>query len=282
MIISITYGDEKYKCAKRFNCKMAKRHGADKVILYGPEDIDEEFKEKNSRIWNQSRGGGYWLWKPYIIQKNLLKMNPEDYLVYTDAGAAFIRPIRHLIQAMDKVGTDVMVFSLCHMEKEYTKRDAFVLMDCDSIRYTDTFQTLGGYIILKRTERSERLVAEWLKYAQDERIVTDIPNQMGLPNYEGFVENRHDQTILSLLCKKYGIKPFRDPSQFGIDEALFPKDVQERSPYPQVIDSFRDGSMKSVFQLKYRNKKWFKYTRWSFYRDRLLGIKRHVRKIFGI
>jgi hypothetical protein len=56
---------------------------------------------------------------------------------------------------------------------------------------------------------------EFLNYAQDERLLTDMENQLGYPNYEGFHEHRHDQSILSLLSKKYGLMAFRDPSQFG-------------------------------------------------------------------
>ena len=48
-----------------------------------------------------------------------------------------------------------------------------------------------------------KLANEWLSYAQDERIITDIPNQGGTDNYPGFQEHRHDQSIWSLLCKKH-------------------------------------------------------------------------------
>jgi len=40
------------------------------------------------------------------------------------------------------------------------------------------------------------------KYSTDKRIITDDPNTQGLPNYKGFIDNRHDQTVLSLLIKK--------------------------------------------------------------------------------
>ena len=44
-----------------------------------------------------------------------------------------------------------------------------------------------------------------LYYAQDKRIITDDDNEMGVDNYEGFRDHRHDQSILSLLVKKYGL-----------------------------------------------------------------------------
>lgn len=274
MIISITYGNEKYERAKKFNCKMALKYGADKAIAYGPEDISDEFKKKNEHIWNQARGGGYWIWKPYIIDKVMQEMGPEDYMIYTDAGAIFVNSVHYLIDAMEEEGTDFMVFSLTYPEKKYTKRDAFILMECDEPEYADTPQTLGGYIVLKKTDRTVKIIHEFLQYVQDERIITDIPNQMGMENYPEFVENRHDQSCLSLLCKKFGIKPFRDPSQYGNQEELFSEEVRNRSQYPQVLDSFRNPEIGNWFQYKNIKKKWYKYVSWKWYRKKLSLLKK--------
>ena len=42
-------------------------------------------------------------------------------------------------------------------------------------------------------------------YACDARIITDMPNVCGKQNYRGFIEHRHDQSIFSLLTKKYQV-----------------------------------------------------------------------------
>lgn len=270
MIIAITYGDQLYEKAKRFNCRMALKHGADKVIAYGPDDIAEDYKQKNFHIWNQRRGGGYWIWKPYIIYKTLCEMQDDDYLVYTDAGAVFIDSINYLVRTMEEAKTDIMAFCLPYPERWYTKRDAFLLMECDSPHYTETRQNLSGYILLKKTERTKRFTNEYLQYVQDDRIVTDIPNQLGMPNYEGFRGHRHDQSCFSLLCKKYGVQSFRDPSQFGNNKAEFSEDVLYRSNYPQVVNSFRDPQIGNMFQLKYSKKKWYKHMAGISYKTVLL------------
>lgn len=276
MIYSITYGNEKYKRAKKFNCKMAKKNGADRVIAYGPEDISDEFKKKNEQIWEQTRGGGYWIWKPYIINETLKKMTPDDYLIYTDAGAIFIKSVHHLIDVLEKENTDLMVFSLTHPEKKYTKRDAFILLDCDEVKYVETPQILATYIVLKKTDTTVKIIQEYLRYVQDARIVTDIPNQMGKENYPEFVENRHDQSCLSLLCKKYGIKPFRDPSQYGNQEEMFSEEVIKRSQYPQVLDSFRNPEIGNWFQYKNINKRWYKW----FFVDSIKIMRKLKNKLF--
>ena len=66
---------------------------------------------------------------------------------------------------------------------------------------------------------------------------------MGLPNYPEFIDNRHDQTVLSLLSKKWGISAFRDPSQYGNNTEKFSQEVIERSSFPQIFDHHRNGSI---------------------------------------
>ena len=89
------------------------------------------------------------------------------------------------------------------IEKRYTKRDAFILLGADMPFYTDTPQYMAGIQIYKKSIFTENFVEELLYYSQDRRIITDEPNTLGLNNYKEFIENRHDQTVLSLMIKKY-------------------------------------------------------------------------------
>ena len=90
-----------------------------------------------------------------------------------------------------------------------TKRDTFILMDCDTPPYTDTPHVLSGFILFKKSDFTIQFVDEWLAYVQDERIISDNPNQCGYPNYPEFIEHRHDESIFSLLIKKHGLRPSR-------------------------------------------------------------------------
>lgn len=143
---------------------------------------------------------------------------------------------------MENEHTDVMVFEGPKdlIEKFWSKRDAFILMDCDNEEFADTTQRGATFILLKKTSPSGGcidLIDEYLEYGQDPRIITDMPNQLGKENYDGFRENSHDQTIWSLLTKKHGIKPFRYPVEFS--EWGKPEDysegVLERSTYPPMF-----------------------------------------------
>lgn len=91
-------------------------------------------------------------------------------------------------------------------------------MECDSIEYTDSKQLLGGINLWKKTPFTIAFLEEWLHYCLDSRIITDVPNSLGKNNYPEFKAHRHDQSVFSLLCKKYNLQSFPDPTQFGNNE----------------------------------------------------------------
>lgn len=270
MIIAINYADSSFQKAQQLNLETARRWGADRTIAYTPDDIDDAFRKKNKNILSARKGNGFYLWKPYFLNKAYQQLKEGDYLIYTDAGSIYVNKIQYLIDCMEREQLDIMTFSLENemLERKYTKRDAFVLMGCDEERYTDTPQSIGGYVILKKSDFVERFLAEDLKYAQDERIITEKENTQGLPNYPEFIAHRHDQSVWSLMVKKYGLKRFRDPSQFGLMNH-YEEAVESRSTYPQIIDSHRMnvGSMK---ELAWRRSKAGKFT--GKVRKRLLKV----------
>lgn len=255
MILAINYATSNYRLAQKMNSRMALEHGADRIREFSHKSLDERFLKENEKIFQNSRGDGNWIWKPYIITKTLEEIEWGDYLVYTDSGSAFINDISLLIGCMQRDKQEIMVFCNDKMEYQYSKRDAFLLLNCDQKEYAYSNQICGGYIIIKKTESSVGLMKDYLKNCCDPRLITDAPNVMGKENYPGFVSNRHDQTVLSLLCKKNGILPFRDPSQWGNDEKFFSKEVLERSTYPQVIESHRKSHIISKRQLEYYKRK---------------------------
>ena len=252
MIIAVNYADKKFRRAQKLNSRTAGQWGADRVIEYGPDDIDEAFRRRNREILDTPRGGGYYLWKPYFYRKAYDELGEGDYLVYIDSGAVYINKIQYLIDCMEQEETPLMIFSLERerIEKGNTKRDAFVLTGCDETRYTDTPQSIGGYFVCKKAPEVEAYLDEVLQYAQDIRIISDRPNVMGLPNYAEFADHRHDQSVISLMSKKYGFKRFRDPSQFGMTNR-YETEVERRSTYPQIVDSHRLNAG-SLLEVRFR------------------------------
>jgi hypothetical protein len=189
--------------------------GFDSVLAFGPEDIEPAFAARCQHILRQERGNGYWLWKPYFISRTLATLAEGDVLFYCDSGAHFVASIDPLIDLCHRTEQDVIVFELPFPERQWTKRDAFVLLGCDSPKFTDTPQRLASFSLWKNSPQSQLLARQWLELAQDERVLTDLPNQCGLSDYPDFREHRHDQSLFSLLTKKHGLGAFRNPSQRG-------------------------------------------------------------------
>jgi len=237
MKVLINYADESFRLSQQRNSQSGLAVGGfDEVWSFGPQDLDAEFSRRNQHILRQSRGAGFWLWKPYLVQLALQRLRKGDYLFYCDAGSQFINSVDLLINMISQTGQDLLCFELQHAERTWTKRDAFVLLDCDEPKYTETKQRLASFSLWRKSQLSDSLAEEWLTAAQDDRLITDQPNQMGLPNWEGFCEHRHDQSLFSLLTKRRGLRAFRDPSQWG--NPFFEQFPE--STYPQVIQHTRD------------------------------------------
>lgn len=213
MIYVITYADEKYKATQKYNEKTAYRYGADIVYKFGPEDIERDFKERNREILEEIKGNGYWAWKPYFIYKVLQESEAGDWIVYSDSGLYFNRNIQNYIDKLLRKNRRMEMWSseetpkhlnfaiqeTRFMEKQFTKADVIHALECEEDRYLNSRQRAATVILLKNCDENKALVAEWLKYAQDKKLISD---EIFMKNCNEFIANRHDQSILSLLCKK--------------------------------------------------------------------------------
>ena len=92
--------------------------------------------------------------------------------------------------------------------------DSFVLMKCDSDKYIYGPHLNASYQIYQKNKKSLKFINEYFNFCKIENIITDTPNEHG-PNYPGYYDHRHDQSVLSLLAIKNNINPLIDPSEWG-------------------------------------------------------------------
>ena len=205
-IVAISYGSEQYDKQLEYNGKSALEIAkVNEFYGYKPKDIDHDFREKNKYILEKGRGNGYWLWKPYFLYKTLKeKLDYGDYLIYSDAAIMYVDLAQKLVDFLKEKKLDMYLHRLPHLERQYTKRDAFILLGVDQPFYAETGQFNAAFQIYRKTKFTEFFLEEYLYYAQDKRIITDDANELGVGNYDDFRDHRHDQSILSLLTKKYG------------------------------------------------------------------------------
>ncbi len=210
----VSYANHNFIRRQKKLSKSALKFGVDKVYSYTEDMIrNTEFYKQNKKILRKDRGAGYWIWKPYIILDVLNKMNKGDILFYVDAGAEVVSDVKPLVKLCRKQN-GILLFNGINLNKYWTKKECFIKMDCDSDKYWNSPQVMGGYQVYMKNDKSIYFLYEYLKFIQISDIVDDSKRTY-LSNLPGFIEHRHDQSILTNLAIKYNIKGFRNPSQGG-------------------------------------------------------------------
>jgi len=156
------------------------------------------------------RGYGYWMWKPYLIEKILNQINDDDILVYSDSGVIWngkgLEIYNSYIKEIEKDKLDFMIFNQPFLEKDWTKKDIFNYLKINDMNVCMSLQIWAGCIFIRKTPKSYDLIKKWLLICSEHpNLIRDkISNSS---NYLGFEENRHDQSVFSLLIKSsLGIK----------------------------------------------------------------------------
>jgi len=205
---------------------------------FDENDVSEEFKKKYNEVWNMSnRGGGYWIWKPYIIRKRLQNMNDDDILIYYDSGCELNVTIdstirfKEYIDLVNKNSFGFLRFELTGLlEKNWTNKSTIEYFknkfDIDEEQldnYLNTHQLLGGVLIMRKTQFVVDFFDKCLEILNDNpRLFTDV--------YTNSNENhRHDQSISSLLYKEMNYSLII-PDETYFDNGSFNSDNAKKYP----------------------------------------------------
>jgi hypothetical protein len=205
----ITYGDEKYAGAKQRIVRQANEMNIfNDITAYGPNNMAPDFVATHKNILQHWRGGGYWLWKPYFILKKLHEIHENDYLVYCDAGCNVNKyGKKRLNEYLNMVGVSeygLLSFQMEHIEEHYTTSQIFNSCGVppDSpIRKSG--QNIGTILIMKKCDHVINLFTKCMQIIDsDHNLITDYYNN--IDQIPEFIDNRHDQSILSVLVKIHG------------------------------------------------------------------------------
>ena len=161
-------------------------------ISYSPNSIDNNFTEINKHILKQSRGYGYWLWKPYIMNRALEAVNYGDIVVYADSGNSIINDLTPLFTLVQNDTKGIILFDnrdgapagTTWKNKQWTKYDCFKKMNCLDDIYVTGEQVNGSYAVFVKNKFTKKFLNEYLRFCTDEHILTDTPNTLG-DNFEG-------------------------------------------------------------------------------------------------
>lgn len=207
-------------------CSSAQNVGFDQVLRLSPEDLSAEFHQQNADILSHKRGGGFWLWKPKIILDTLRSLAPGDLLVYSDAGRSKYYQFSaypHKLSARVLASEDGFLLGPSLVQHGplmwWTKRDCLKVMNMDRPEVLVHPLIQATWSFWTPTPAAFAFLEEWLYYCKNPRCLTDIPNLASIQNYQGFVDHRHDQSVLTLLALKRGA-PFLNFSSTGVFKIL--------------------------------------------------------------
>ena len=236
------YSFSLYPSSHRFLQQAKEFDLFDDIYLYNEYTLpkDEQFdKVLKNKLSSDIRGFGYWCWKPFIVLKTLENIEYDDILVYADIGCYLNKSgINRFYEFLDIVIENKnMCTGVGLIEKLYTKSDLFNYFNVlNDKNITDTFQRPATFFILEKNNVNLELVQKWMKVFYDDfSLIDDSPSK--IPNLDGFIENRHDQSAFSILSKIYNMKvisSFEFDSKNTMYPILFMRD--KKNIYDYIID----------------------------------------------
>lgn len=166
----------------------------------------------------KSRGFGFWSWKPHLLLDVMEMANVGDIICYADSGCQ-ISPLagdkfEENIRICNKEGS-VFFHLLGYPIKHWTKKRMLEYFEClDDINILNTPQIHAGYFYILVSQENKILINTWADVCKAENLAyIDDSESYGVDNT--FVEHRHDQSALSILVTKNGMKTRPDDCTFS-------------------------------------------------------------------
>lgn len=210
-LISYAGGDDVY-AQNQNNLKLSSSmtQAFDVVISYQPHHIDPKFYEKHKETLSKKRGNGYYLWKPYVVL-DALKMMPEnDVLLFVDCTTIFEDEIYETLELVKQ--HDITLFPNFHTNRQYMKKIMIDKMLNGDESFRDKIQLESGFLLLRNNAKTRKFIEDWLYYCEDPDLLTDskMPDE-----YSDFLDNRHDQSVLTALY-------YKNPTAYNLYHKPFP------------------------------------------------------------
>jgi len=188
----------------------------DKVNLLNENDLDDYIKCIINNIIDKYgvRGYGYWIWKPYIILQKLNELNEGDILVHLDCHCKLDKIKDNFNEIINQLNKDKLIIAINgtnDLSYTTTKLKEAVENELNykfSAEELHSFQYEAGILFIKKCKFTINFFKQYFNIILNHiDVITDIYNN-DISNHKDFVENRHDQSVCSLLSKYYKINNF--------------------------------------------------------------------------
>ena len=204
-VISLSFADALFTNSKeRYRRQLEATGIFDEIIFLAPEDLDYDFHDIHGQFIKESRRGyGFWIWKPYIIWKQLEKMEDGDILVYGDTGNSVTGTPEEMREAiMEVLDTPSGLIADQHNRLgAHCKKDVLQRMGVNVNQYRYKTVAEANRIVIVRSQTMLQAMKEWYDACCDYRNIDESESEE--PNFPEFVFHRWDQSVFSVVFNKY-------------------------------------------------------------------------------
>lgn len=196
--------------------------------LTTPETLPLWFlHEYGSILSRHRRGYGCWCWKPAVVLDALEHCAQNEVVIYSDAGCIVHAPAVHLGTVYRDY--DLVAFDKPFPPPPFSRNVCYCSSRCieemgATVQHQMETQTEANFFMVRNNERAKRFLSEWLWWLKNEEILTGNDAQDRMKGCF-FIAHRHDQSVFSLLLRKYEEEEARavdDPARRRLSLKLEP------------------------------------------------------------
>lgn len=211
----VTFGDGNYGWRRASNriVRTAKftnlfDHAVSLDLVWLKKYDPELFSQISNLIKERAiKGLGYWMWKPAVL-KWASENYPSHQILYTDAGFD-INSTQNLINEFEKFLKNNWSLGSCafrqvsFVEKYWTKKEVLNYFNSSSlIKSSD--QVYAGFILMAPNKERKILIKDYYEAIRFDKGFL-FNDSLRLNQIKGFIQHRHDQSILSCIWKKMNL-----------------------------------------------------------------------------
>lgn len=232
----LTYANAPFEQAQRMIVAEAAAFPFDYLRAVREKDLagSDFWRTHGDFIKSHPRGGGYWLWKSYLVMLTLDNMADGDILVYADSGcklnAANLPRFAEYVAAVAAHPSGVLAFEMGFLQRHWTKRATIEALERRGPVDLEAGQLVATCFMLRAGPETRALASAWYEICSDYNLLDDSPSRDAsgavLPEDPTFREHRHDQAIWSMLVRQYRVpieNDAKDPQFIGA--LLFPDET---------------------------------------------------------
>ena len=236
------------RSALRLHSELLKFEQISRIDLYTSTKLQKEhpefWKSHGDFVTTNKRGFGYWIWKPYIIQRALDSLEPtEQGVLYIDAGCSMnnrsLSARLRFLDYMESSNNSGGLFFRLNGEntnRAYTKKGVLNALDANQIEGDNLI--VAGVFFLSNSLEARNFLDSWIKLMTMEQYNLLVDPEPHESQELGFIAHRHDQSLMSIALRDFDFEELQDETYFspnwrsqGGDFPIWATRIKSRLPF---------------------------------------------------